>query len=189
MAILENETNNYFKINFDKCAVKGRLVYVNFSVYKTEIDRQKEKDRESKISKFFLDLRQYLDGKYRALVTAIGDLTLEEILSKTDIGKIDSAKYPKLSELQYEANELLPYERLIANAIYQYGEENSVIQIDKAHLPKLQALGFEEEWTASPVRISSGAEVFCGEYNDEHIDMPFYYNRLKTVMSNNILDC
>ena len=47
---------------------------------------------------------------------------------------------------------------------------------------QLVALGFEEEWITEPVRITAGAEVCVGDYNNEPITYEFYYDRLKTVM-------
>ncbi|MGI6522820.1 MAG: hypothetical protein ACOX2Y_02945 [Christensenellales bacterium] len=43
MALREKATNHYYKINFDLCAVRGLKVFVNFSVYNSTEERDKEK--------------------------------------------------------------------------------------------------------------------------------------------------
>lgn len=188
MAIIENGTNNYYKINFDKCSIKGRAVFVNFSVYNDNNEREKEKTREDKVAKFFLELRQYIDTKYKLLLGEIGERKPEELLSDSD-GKIDIDNFPLLRAMQDEVNELLQIEQALGNSMYKYDEQSSAIKIPQNKLLQLNELGFNKSWVTEPVYISSGAEVYCGEYNDEHIDMQFYYDRLKTVMGENILDC
>lgn len=188
MAIIENETSNYYKINFDKCSIKGRSVFVNFSVYKGSYERDKEKEREGKVAKFFLELRQYIDTKYKLLLGEIGERKPEDLLSEID-GKIDKDNFPRLRAMQDVVSDLLQLEQALGNSMYKYEAQDNALEIPENILLQLNELGFNKSWVSEPIYISSGAEVYCGEYNDEHIDMQFYYDRLKTVMSENILDC
>ncbi len=57
MAVLEIETNHYYKINFDRCAIRGLKVFVNYSTYQSIEDRDKEKEREENFAAFFQNIR------------------------------------------------------------------------------------------------------------------------------------
>ena len=50
MAIVEKSTNNYYKIDFDNCMIKGLSVIVAFSTYLSTEDRNKEKERRPLIT-------------------------------------------------------------------------------------------------------------------------------------------
>lgn len=100
MAILENETNNYYKINFDLCSIRGLKVYVNYSAYKTQSERNKEKQRHSLIADFGDNLQKYRAAIYDELIASIGELRQEpkDIISSDD--KIDEIRFPELREKQ-----------------------------------------------------------------------------------------
>lgn len=185
MAILEKATNHYYKINYDRCAVRGLKVFVNFSVYISTEEREKEKQRESKWAEFFQKLRESLHSQYTGLLTAIEEagLTPEQVLSESEEGKIDAENYPSLRALQDKMNALEPYEKGIGERLFQYRDNEIpalVIPIEVGE--ELQALGFAEEWIASPVLLDGGGEVCAGDYNGEPMTYDFFYERLKSVM-------
>jgi len=185
MAVLEKETNQYYKINFDRCAVRGLTVFVNFSAYLTTAEREKEKEREGKWSQFFRKLRENLQAQQDGLFAAIeaAGFTPEQVLSATEENKIDAAKYPDIRELQERWNALEPYEHLIGDSLYKIGDkEMRCIEMNEDIAKQLAELGFEDEWILDPIRITAGAEVEVGDYKGEPISQEFYYERLKTVM-------
>lgn len=53
MAILENETKKYYKLNYDNSFAKNGMAYAELFVYKTAQDRQNEKNRLVLITQFF----------------------------------------------------------------------------------------------------------------------------------------
>lgn len=185
MAVLEKATNNYYKINFDRCAVRGLKVFVNFSVYNSTEEREKEKERQGKWTEFFQKLRGNLQSQYDALIKGIDaeGLTSEQVLSESEEGMIDSEKYPELRAMQNKLLILEPFEQEIEDRLYKYrdDEKESLIITDNVR-KELESLGFEEEWIISPVLLDGGGEVYAGDYDGEPITYEFFYERLKSVM-------
>ena len=95
----------------NRCAVRGLKVFVNFSVYNSTEERDKEKERQGKWTEFFQRLRENLQSQYDALIKAIDTkgLTPEQVLSQTEEGMIDLTKYAELRDMQ---NKLLSLEPL-----------------------------------------------------------------------------
>ncbi len=185
MALLEMATNHYYKIDFDRCAVRGLKVFVNYSIYKDTSEREKEKERQGKWAEFFQKLREKLQSQYDNLLQSINTegLTPEQVLSDSEEGMIDSAKYPELRELQDSFLVLEPFEQEIGDRLFKYRDiEKEAIVIPDEIREKLEALGFEQEWIESPVLLDGGGEVYAGDYNGEPITYEFFYERLKTVM-------
>lgn len=185
MAVREIATNNYYKINFDLCAIRGLKVFVNFSVYQSADEREKEKERGDKWAEFFRKLRESLDAQYTELLAEIeaSELTPEQVLSQTEENKIDGELYPALREAQDKMDALEPYEKSIGAGLFRYEEnENQPLVIPSEVLSELSALGFEDEWIVSPVLLGGGAEVNTGDYNGEPITHELFYERLKSVM-------
>ena len=184
MALREKATDHYYKINYDLCAVRDLKVFVNFSVYQSTAERDKEKEREGKWADFFQKLRQYLHTQYTELLTAIDTegLNTDALLTDED-GKIDAENYPTLRVLQDRMNTLEPYEKAIGERLFCFGESvNSPLNIPSEDLSELSILGFEEEWITSPVMLDGGGEVLAGDYDGEPMTYEFFYERLKTVM-------
>lgn len=185
MAVIEKATNHYYKIDFDRCAVRGLKVFVNYSIYKDTSQREKEKERQGKWAEFFQKLREKLQSQYNELVEEIQvkALTQEQVLSESEEGMIDSAKYPELRVLQNKLLELEPFEQEIEDRLFKYrdDEKNTLVIPDEVK-DKLNSLGFEEVWIDSPVLLDGGGEVYAGDYNGEPITYEFFYERLKTVM-------
>ena len=185
MALREKATNHYYKINFDLCAVRGLKVFVNFSVYKSTEQREKEKERQGKWTEFFQRLRENLQSQYDALIKAIDTkgLTPEQVLSESEEGMIDSAKHSELRIMQNKLLNLEPFEQEIGDRLFKYSDDEKKTLIIPAKIKnELEGLGFEEEWIASPVLLDGGGEVYTGDYRDEPITYEFFYERLKSVM-------
>ena len=185
MALLEKVTNHYYKIDFDRCTVRGLKVFVNYSIYKDTSEREKEKERQGKWTEFFQKLRENLQSQYDNLLESISNegLTPEQVLSESEEGMIDLVKYPELRELQDSFLVLEPFEQEIGDRLFKYRDiEKEAIVIPDEIREKLEALGFEQEWIESPVLLDGGGEVYAGDYNGEPITYEFFYERLKTVM-------
>jgi hypothetical protein len=105
MAILEKSTDNYYKIDFDECMVKGTAVIVAFSTYKTTADREKEKARRPLLNEFLNRVQQRLTNLYGELVSGCEALgkTPQEI---TDSEGVILDGYPELKAKQAEMNSL-----------------------------------------------------------------------------------
>src|SRR5690554_3838166 len=125
MALREKATNHYYKINFDLCAVRGLKVFVNFSVYNSTEERDKEKERQGKWTEFFQRLRENLQSQYDALIKAIDTkgLTPEQVLSQTEEGMIDSAKHSELRIMQNKLLNLEPFEQEIGDRLFKYSDD------------------------------------------------------------------
>lgn len=185
MALLEKVTNHYYKIDFDRCAVRGLKVFVNYSIYKDTSEREKEKERQDKWTEFFQKSRERLQSQYDTLLESISTegLTTEQVLSESEEGMIDSAKYPELREQQNKLLELEPFEQAIGDRLFKYRDiEKGTLIISNTIKEQLESLGFEQEWIDSPILLDGGGEVYTGDYNGEPITYEFFYERLKTVM-------
>lgn len=219
MAVLDNKTQGYYKIDFENCSVRGRKVFVNFAEYETAAERDKEKERAEKWAKFQRELRKKIDGDYKTLLAAASDVAANTVterqskvvavkevsaylkalpaeeqalaaaLNMSEDGMIDKTAFPELRAVQEEMHELEEYERLIPNALYSYNGQHSAVTVPKKVEAQLKGLGFDTAWVSDPVRITGSAEVYAGEYNDEHIDHEFFYARLKTAMPKDVSDC
>jgi hypothetical protein len=185
MALLEKVTNHYYKIDFDRCAVRGLKVFVNYSIYKDTSEREKEKERQGKWTEFFQKLRENLQSQYDNLLESISNegLTPEQVLSEIEEGMIDSVKYPELREQQNKLLELEPFEQAIGDRLFKYKDiEKETLIIPDEVKAVLQALGFEQQWIDLPVLLDGGGEVLAGDYNGEPITYELFYERLKSVM-------
>jgi hypothetical protein len=185
MALLEKSTNNYYKIDFDRSAVRGLKVFVNYNIYKDTSEREKEKERQGKWTEFFQKLREKIQSQYDTLMQSISNegLETEQVLCESEEGMIDSAKYPNLRELQNKLLELQPFEQMIGDRLFKYKDiEKETLVIPDDVREEIEALGFQREWTDSPILLDGGGEVYTGDYYGEPITYEFFYERLKTVM-------
>ena len=191
MAIIEKDTGHYYKVNFDECSIRGTKVYVNYTTYKSEGERNKEKIRQDAMASFFYRLRQVVDNTEKELLEEVNKLGVkpENIISKEDNYKIDKDKYPVLRAKQELCGELASYENKLFQDFYKYGDKHNVLSINKNTKALLMDIGYSKEWKDSPVCIMNSAEIYVGEYNGEIINQEFYYNRLKTVMNDSLEDC
>lgn len=184
MAVLEIETNHYYKINFDRCAIRGLKVFVNYSTYQSTEDRDKEKEREEKFATFFQNIRANAQSKYDELIAEVESQALvpEEII-EDDNGLIDKVNYLELRAMQDKLNELEHLEIEIGERLFKFSNtEIDDLVITEDMQQDLEALGFEMEWITDPIKFNGGGEVYAGEYDGEPITHELFYERLKTVM-------
>ncbi|MGI6593541.1 MAG: hypothetical protein ACOX24_00410 [Christensenellales bacterium] len=184
MAVLEIETNHYYKINFDRCAVRGLKVFVNYSTYQSIEDRDKEKEREEKFATFFQNIREHNQSKYNELIAMIEaqELVPEQIV-EDDNGLIDRDNYPALRAKQDKLNKLEHLGIEIGERLFEYtNTERDELIISENTQQELESLGFDLVWITDPIKLNGGGEVYAGDYGGEPITHEFFYNRLKTVM-------
>lgn len=188
MAVLEKETNNYFKIEFEDCMVKGNSVIVAFSTYVTDEERNKEKQRRPLFTLFFNNLQTLINSLQNEIIFSVENLkkSPEEILDS--MGKIRREAYPELRAKQDTIIELEQMHNSIFERCYVYGniEHSPLEEMENKEI--LIGLGYDENWLKEPIRLTTRAQVYCGEYSGEKIAHAFYYNRLKTKMSDNVED-
>jgi hypothetical protein len=189
MAILENETSNYYKILFDECKIEGMSVMVAFEAYKSAAEREKEKQREGLWALFFDKVEVKIGELYNGLINRVQSEGLNplEILSQTEENKIDGLRFPELRQKQEELHGLEQAADSVRDAFYIYAYE-SPRAISGSVTQRLTPYGFDEAWVSDPVVLASKAEVYCGEYEGEPLTNEFYYNKLKKKMSLNITD-
>lgn len=185
MAVLEKATNHYYKINFDRCAVRGLKVYVNYNIYDSLQERDKEKDREAHWAVFFQKLRENIENRHRDIMLALEEknLTPEEVLSENEEDKIDGVNFPELIAMQEDMNLLETLEKEIGERLFVFIDKEQQELVIPDHLMiVLISLGFQNEWISSPILLKGGGEVYCGKYNNEKITYELFYGRLKGVM-------
>ena len=190
MAIIENETKMYYKINFDECAIKGLQVMVNFSIYHSKSDRDKEKMRLEPITRFAEQLRGKAQSLYEKFVGKIEEQNIADVANEN--GVIDKVRYPELYALQEQStfyNDFVQflYENFV---VFEDGPSENKPTFDyDAHLQELIEMGFQQVWLEDPILFNSSGTINCGVYQNEPITPEFFYNRLKERMSENIQNC
>lgn len=185
MAVLEIATNHYYKINFDKCAVRGLKVFVDYSIYQSVDEREKEKQRQDKWAVFFQSLRQNIEDIHKDIMLTLeaNNFTPEEVLSQDEEDMIDGVRYPELRAKQDNMNTLEYYEKEINERLFKYGDENiQPLEIPSDIKAMLENLGYQSQWIDSPIVFQGGGEIYTGDYNGEEITYEFFYQRLKGVM-------
>ncbi|MCL2797175.1 MAG: hypothetical protein FWD58_03880 [Firmicutes bacterium] len=189
MAILEKATKNYYKIEFDICAVRGLKVFVNFTAYKSVDEREKEKQREGKWAEFFRKLRESIQTKYDTLLAEVEALGVNPNSVVDGHGFINENRFPELRKKQDELAALAPLELGVGERLFKYGDnEKPALVIPHEAGEQLSALGFDDEWITDPVLLDGGAEVNTGDYAGEPITYGLFYERLKSVMGETV-DC
>lgn len=188
MAILEKSTSNYYKIEFDECMIKGTAVIVSFSTYQTLEEREKEKLRRPLLNAFLSKVQQRLTVLHNELIEgckALGNQP-QEIVGEDGIIRDE---YPELKAKQAEMNSLEPMPLAVFERFYQYGD--AIFPEIEYTVSKelLVGYGYDENWIKEPIRLTTKAQLYCGEYNGETISHSLYYNRLKERMNDSIEDC
>ena len=174
---VENQEKKYYKINFNKCKVEGYNVFVDYSIYDNQQERQKEKDREQPMFLFLNKLQNEIAAKQARLpqINNAGDPTIIE----------------EDPELQKALDEISKLRRVLNNISgYWYkinGESGQKIAQDEAIMAALYQCGYVDEWVNDPICYSGGGLLNCGLYNDEVINHSFYYDRLKKMLSDAVL--
>lgn len=189
MAILELDTNNYYKIDFEECMIKGNSVIVAFSNYATTKDREKEKTRRPLFTAFINNMQEKIGGIYDELIFASKELGLEPEQMTDENGNIDKENYPELRLKQDEMNALESMIESIYDKFYKRGNQKFQPIEYSVNKETLENYGYDESWVTDPICLNLSAQIYCGEYKGEEINYEFYYNRLKTHMNENIKDC
>jgi hypothetical protein len=190
MAILMNETNNYYKIEFDECKIMGLSVYVVFSVYQTAEDREKEKVRRPLLTDFLTKVQQRITALNDGLLAKVEEMGVQPQDITDENGMILAEQYPEMRARQDELIKLQSIPQSVYENSYRYGDAVPApleYTISKEEL--VEKYGYDEVWTTDPIILSQKAEIYCGEYKGEEISMEFYYERLKAVMVGETEDC
>lgn len=190
MAILMEETQNYYKIEFEECKVMGLSVYVTYSVYKTTQDRENEKIRRSLLSAFITKVQQRITELNDGLLAAVSELGVEPSDIVDENGMIIAESYPELRAQQNELISLLNIPQQVYDNSYRYGDGiPAALEYTVSKEVLAEEYGFDENWVTDPIMLSAKAEVYCGEYEGEAISQEMYYTRLKTRLVGEHADC
>lgn len=190
MAILMNETNNYYKIEFDECKIMGLSVYVAFSIYQTADDREKEKVRRPLLTEFLTKVQQRITALNDGLLAKVEEMGVHPQDITDENGMILADQYPEMRAQQEELISLQAIPQSVYENAYRYGDAvPAPLEYTVAKAELIDKYGFDEVWVNDPIMLSTKAEVYCGEYGGEAITMEFYYNRLKAVMVGATEDC
>ena len=157
MAILENETQNYYRADLDRSFIQHNMVFATLIAYGSEADRQKEKNRETEFQMFDVNCESLL-------VNLNSSERNEGICRKFAHAKkqIDNMKYVKINSTVSDAT------------------------IDVEVLEMLTKCGYKIEWIQQPIHILSDKLVNCGMHSNEEFTLRYIYDKLKTKMSLNI---
>lgn len=189
MAILEKTTNNYYKIDFDNCMIKGLSVIVAFATYLTAADREKEKVRRPLLTAFINAIQQEIGEKYNLLMAKVKELGISSETDVDEQGLIKPSVNAELRNLQIEISNLSAMPDQVYEHSYRYGTEEPQEIVWHYGKEELSQYGFDEVWITDPIRLTAMAQIYCDEYNGEDITHEFYYNRLKTRMNESVEDC
>lgn len=159
MAILENETQNYYRIDVEHSFVQNNMVYANIIVYATENDRKLEKVRMPEFEAF--------DQNSMKMFTSL-------------------SKNEQNTEICEEFAKAL---NLISRMRYAKGETKEVEStLNSSFSSLITDCGFKKEWIDTPIRIIATKIINCGKYNEEKLTEEYIYDKLKSKMSSNIVN-
>lgn len=159
MAILEKGTNNYFKVNPEQSFVQNNMLFVNFTVYGSEIDRINEKQRLEEFNAF--------------------DANCKRLLEEWSVNE----QYADLCKDFSQAAETIKDKRYI-NGIPAFSD----CELSEEIARLLTDCGYRSEWIDQPIHIVSKRIVNCGIWKEEPLTSQYVYDKLKAKMSRDILD-
>lgn len=183
MAILTGKVYN--KIVLDNFSIIGGKVVISVDYYKTQKDREKEKENEKPISTFIFNARNYIDNLQN------------EFYKLLEENNID----PKIDINEAEFNEILKGNEEIAekfNNGVSYGIDYDILQqvlilkskskVSLKHLDKWHELGLQDEWLEDSVSKIGNMEIELCEYTGQNLTPEYLYTTLKTKFENAV-DC
>ena len=181
MAILDID-KSYIKIDYTHSGVIGGLIQVSFATYISQAERDKEKQREEKISQFLNNIYTSISELQNDAYNNWGQLSQEEIekIKLTDVF------------IQWE-NKITNYQ----NTYSTFGEYAYKVVGEKPNYKlfltekELETLGFDLIWFTDPVIHNGFTTINCGEYdniNRPELNLEFFYNKLKEYMNPEVLD-
>lgn len=132
MAILENLSNNYYKICFEESFVLNGMAFANLKIYNSHQDRKIEKQRKAKFDKFF-------------------SLCENQIQTLFNLNNIDKAlKLEDAMVFVQSAIYINPYQ-----SPKQTMFSNDILMV-------MQSCGFEYEWILNPIKLVGFKSINCG---------------------------
>ena len=178
MAILDTD-GTYVKINYENCGVVGGKVYVEYSTYQNELERQKEKTRHAGWLAFQHRCAEKCGELYRLGLERWDPQTRskEEIEADPQFLK-DRNAYCRWTEF------LSGFEE----SVFKLFDEAPSVAPEEL-MQELLAMGFDPIWMSDPVRMNGKVVVCCGDYDmmsGNVLSREFFYDRLKSRMSESV---
>lgn len=189
MALSNKDTLQYYKINYDECKIKGDKIYTNFFVYITEREREKEKLRYESQVTFYQNLQNFISDLQKRVDDQIVAYGINPYEINCNYSNIPSDVLGRLENESNIVNKYREIEHVVPHKFYIINVDTS-ISIDIGNeLSNLIEMGFLMEWVNDPIRMCSSIEVCCGDYNGEKIEPALFYNKMKTVIIEPLVDC
>ena len=158
MAILENNTKHYYKLDLSQSFIQKNMVFGAVVVYGTENDRKNEKDRLSKFMLFDSNCKMML----KKLNEDVNNIKVYSDFART-VADIISKRY-------------------ISKTV-SYADE---IVITKDIEKLLEECGYRQEWIKQPICILSNKLINCGKHTGDLLTAEYVYSKLKSKMSTDI---
>lgn len=169
MAVLENNTLQYYKINFNNSFIKDNNIYIHYSIYISEESREKEKIRNPLFESFS-----------QAVIERLSQIE-KEIEQTSEEDSIIS-----LSSLHQSI--FTPYQKLFRQLYGFRGKE----EFSSEEKNILISLGAKEDWfeeinpVIGKVMLIRGISNFSLSSNEE-LSCKEYYQILKNSMNQEII--
>lgn len=195
MAILDTKTKYYYKIDFDECFIKGEYIIPNFEIYKSEEERIKEKERAPKINDALLKMRKDSDYYYKLMMAVMSkyDLADMSLYLEEDGMTIKREEYPEAYEFQRKHFIIENLFQILVQPVYFKRTETYPAELRKfsdSEYATMEEYGIKKEWLDDYIKIIDKASTTVGRYSEnDNINIEYYYNKLKPVMVNEIIDC
>lgn len=189
MALINVENYNYYKINFEKCKIMGNNIYSNYSIYVSEHDRVKEKQRYDERTAFCQKLREYIFNGQKSIDEEFEKYKVDPHNPLSNFSLIPEEVLVTIKQQEEHYGRLEEIERALLRKFYVVNNETHPIVDVENFIEILNNLGFKSEWTRDPINLYGETEIYCGEYNGEKIESSLFYNKIKTVMLETLVDC
>jgi len=179
MALITLERGEYIRLIKEKCFINSTGLYVATIVYRTPLDREKEKEREPLQREFKNSVNLYIQSKMDLLFTTFS------INYNSIPEEVPEAAMPIILEI----DQLISFKEDDFN-IYFYGGWNynnqSIIInksldliIDHPAYQKMKEFGFQDIWLTDPVVILREEIVNIDLYRKQNFDLTTFYSTLK----------
>lgn len=159
MAILEYETQNYYRVDFERSFIQNSMVFASIVIYASETDRQIEKSRAAEFQAFDENSKNKL-------------LSLSGSEQNADICEKFAKAVDSVIRMRYLKN----------------GSGTSAFMCDAETISLLSDCGFKQEWINQPIHITATKIVNCGLHTGEAFTAEYIYDKLKSKMSSNVVN-
>ena len=173
-----NDENSYGKLIFEESFLTHEGFFAKVLVYKDELNRQKEKDREVALRAFFDNLNESHMQKASLYSKYHNPELQEQDTEDIYINKMTDEE----RELANKYTAHINFSELYIRYIYHFESDERPASFDDSIFLILEEIGFNREWVLNPVILKRKELVLAAEYAGQPFTHETFYTLLKQTM-------